>query len=136
MIVRIENLRPFVSLCARLVLGSILLLHGWEKVVRPGSLHQFALFVAHLGLPDWLGYVAAFTELLGGAALILGLFTLIASIGVAIDMAVAILLVHLHHGLTGPGGFEFPLSLFALALVLIANGPGWLAVDRIVFRSN
>lgn len=136
MIVRIEKLRPFVALGARLVLGSIMLLHGWEKVVRPGSLHQFALFVAHLGLPGWLGYVAAFTELLGGAALILGLFTLIASIGVAIDMAVAILFVHLHHGLTGPGGFEFPLSLFALALVLIADGPGWLAIDRIVFRSN
>ncbi len=104
--------------------------------MHPGSLHGFALFVTHLGIPAWLGYVAAFTELLGGAALILGLFTPIASAGIAIDMAVAILRVHLHHGLTGPGGFEFPLSLLALALILLADGPGWLAIDRIVFRGN
>lgn len=136
MIVRIEKLRPFVALCARLVLGCIMLLHGWEKVVHPGSLHGFALFVAHVGIPGWLGYVAAFTELLGGAALILGLFTPIAAAGIAIDMAVAILRVHLHHGLTGSGGFEFPLSLLALALVLLADGPGWLAIDRIVFRAS
>ncbi len=113
-----------------------MLLHGWEKVVHPGSLHSFSLFVAHLGMPAWLGYVAAFTELLGGAALILGLFTPIAATAVAIDMAVAILRVHLHHGLIGPGGFEFPLSLVALALVLLADGPGWLAIDRVVFRSS
>lgn len=113
-----------------------MLMHGWPKVVHPGALHAFALEVAHLGMPAWLGYVAAFTELLGGAALILGLFTPIAAAGVAIDMAVAILRVHLHHGLTGPGGFEFPLSLFALALLLLADGPGWLAIDRIVFRNS
>lgn len=136
MIVRIEKIRPLVALCGRLVLGFIMLFHGWPKVVHPGSLHSFAMFVAHLGLPAWLGYVAAFTELLGGAALILGLFTSIAAAGIAIDMAVAILFVHLHHGLTGQGGFEFPLSLFALALFLLADGPGWLAIDRIVFRSN
>lgn len=116
-----------------------MLMHGWEKVVHPGNLHAFALGVAHMGIPGWLGYVAAFTELLGGAALILGLFTVIATIGIAIDMAVAVLFVHLHNGLTGsPGhpGFEFPLSLFVLALMLLADGPGWLAIDRIVFRSN
>jgi len=136
LIVRIEKLRPFVALCARLVLGSIMLLHGWAKVVHPGALHGFAMFVAHLGIPAWLGYVAAFTELLGGAALILGLFTTIAATGTAIDMAVAVLRVNLRHGLTGPGGFQFPLSLFALALILLADGPGWLAIDRIVFRAN
>jgi putative oxidoreductase len=116
-----------------------MLMHGWEKVVHPGSLHQFALFVVHLGMPAWLGYVAAFTELLGGAALILGFFTLIAASAIAIDMAVAVLRVHLHNGLTGWNGhpgFEFPLSLVALALFLIADGPGWLAIDRIVFHSS
>lgn len=124
-----------MALVVRLVLGSIMAVHGWDKVAH-GHLHSFAVFVAHLGLPGWLGYVAAFTELLGGAALILGLFTPIAATGLAIDMAVAILRVHLHHGLTGNGGFEFPLSLLALSLILLADGPGWLAVDRIVFRKS
>lgn len=132
---RFEKLRPLIALIARLVLGSIMAVHGWDRVAH-GQLHSFAIFVGTLGLPSWLGYVAAFTELLGGAALILGLFTPIAAAGLAMDMAVAILRVHLHHGLTGPGGFQFPLSLLALALILLADGPGWLAVDRIVFRKS
>lgn len=113
-----------------------MLAHGWSKVIPHGSLYAFAHFVAHLGLPYWLGYVAAFTEFFGGIALILGILTPVAAAGVAIDMLVAILKVHLHHGLTGPGGFEFPLGLLALALVLLADGPGWLAVDRVIFHGR
>lgn len=134
MITRLERIRPLTALIARLVLGSIMLAHGWTKVIPRGSLYAFAHTVAHMGLPYWLGYVAAFTEFFGGIALILGLLTPIAAVGIAIDMAVAILKVHLWHGLKGPGGFEFPLSLFALALLLLADGPGYLSVDGALFR--
>ena len=136
MVTKFERLRPVASLIGRLVLGSIMLAHGWMKVIPRGSLYSFAHIVAHMGMPYWLGYVAAFTEFFGGIALILGLLTPIAAIGVAIDMAVAILKVHLHRGLTGPGGFEFPLGLLALALLLLADGPGWLAVDHALFRGK
>jgi putative oxidoreductase len=135
-VTKFERLRPLASLIGRLVLGAIMLAHGWMKVVPRGSLYNFAHIVAHMGLPYWLGYVAAFTEFFGGIALILGLLTPIAAIGVAIDMGVAIVKVHLRHGLTGPGGFEFPLSLLALALLLLANGPGWLALDHALFRGK
>lgn len=136
MVTKFERLRPVASLIGRLVLGSIMLAHGWMKVIPRGSLYSFAHIVAHMGMPYWLGYVAAFTEFFGGIALILGLLTPIAAIGVAIDMAVAIVKVHLHRGLTGPGGFEFPLGLLALALLLLADGPGWLAVDHALFRGK
>jgi putative oxidoreductase len=131
-----ERLRPAASLIGRLVLGSVMLAHGWMKVVPRGSLYSFAHAVARMGMPYWLGYVAAFTEFFGGIVLILGVLTSIAAIGVAIDMSVAILKVHLHHGLTRPGGFEFPLSLLALALLLLADGPGYLALDRALFRGK
>lgn len=136
MVTKFERFRPVASLIGRLVLGSIMLAHGWMKVIPRGSLYSFAHTVAHLGMPYWLGYVAAFTEFFGGIALILGLLTSIAAIGIAIDMAVAVLRVHLHHGLTGPGGFEFPLACLALALFLLADGPGYLALDRAVFKGN
>lgn len=136
MLTRFERMRPVAALLARLVLGSIMLAHGWTKVIPRGSLYSFAHAVAHMGMPYWLGYVAAFTEFFGGIALILGLLTPIAAAGVAIDMAVAILKVHLRHGLTGPGGFEFPLSLLALALLLLADGPGYLALDAALFRGR
>lgn len=134
MFTRLERVRPVVALIGRVVLGVIMLAHGWSKVIPRGSLYSFAHTVAHMGLPYWLGYVAAFTEFFGGIALIIGLLTPIAAAGVAIDMAVAILKVHLGNGLTGPHGFEFPLSLLALALLLLADGPGYLAIDRALFR--
>jgi putative oxidoreductase len=121
---------------ARLVLGVIMVVHGAQKIFPRGALYQFAQAVAHMGLPYWLGYVAAFTELFGGAFLILGLLVHLAALGVAIDMAVAILKVHFHHGLTGPMGYEFPLALFALAIVLIGTGPGHLAADTYMFRGR
>jgi putative oxidoreductase len=131
-----DRIRPASALVARLVLGIIMVVHGAHKVFPRGALYQFAQTVAHMGLPYWLGYAAAFTELFGGAFLILGLLVHLAALGVAIDMAVAILKVHLHHGLTGPQGYEYPLALFALAIVLIGTGPGHLAADRYVFRGG
>jgi len=131
-----EVIRPGAALIARLVLGLIMVVHGAQKVFPRGALYQFAQMVAHMGLPYWLGYVAAFTELFGGAFLILGLLVHLAALGVAIDMAVAILKVHLHHGLVGPQGYEFPLAVFALAIVLIGTGPGHLAADTYMFRGR
>ena len=133
---RFERLRPFVALTSRVILGAIMLAHGWSKVIPRGSLYNFAHMVAHLGLPYWLGYVAAFTEFFGGIALILGLLTPIAALGVAIEMSVAIVKVNLRRGLTGTQGYELPLSLFALALLILADGPGYLAVDRVLFRGK
>jgi putative oxidoreductase len=129
-------MRPFTALVGRVVLGAIMIAHGWGKVIPRGSLYNFAHTVAHLGLPYWLGYVAAFTEFFGGIALILGLLTPIAALGIAIEMAVAIMKVDLRHGLTGPQGYEFPLSLLALALMILADGPGYLAVDRLLLRGK
>jgi putative oxidoreductase len=131
-----ERIRPAVALASRVALGAILLAHGWGKVVPRGSLYNFAHMVSHMGLPYWLGYVAAFTEFFGGMALILGLLTPLVAVGVIIEMAVAILKVHLRHGLTGPMGFELPLSILALALFLLADGPGYLAVDQALFRGR
>ncbi len=131
-----ERIRPLAALVARLVLGAIMVVHGAQKIFHSGALYQFTQNVAHLGLPSWLGYVAAFTEFFGGAFLILGLLVHLAALGIAIDMAVAIIKVHLHHGLTGQGGYEFPLACFALAVVLIGTGPGYIAADGYVFRGR
>jgi putative oxidoreductase len=54
----------------------------------------------------------------------------------AIDMAMAILKIHLHGGLIGPNAFAFPLSLFAIALMLVFTGCGWLGLDDFAGRSR
>ena len=128
----LDRFQPLGALIARVVLGAVMLVHGWHKIFPRGSLYSFTQTVGHLGLPPWLGYVTAFTEFFGGALLILGLLVPIAALGVAIDMAVAVLKVHLRHGFLGPQGFEFPLSLFALAFLLLVSGSGYLAVDSYI----
>src|SRR5580698_9154495 len=102
----LDRFQPLGLLITRLVLGAIMLVHGWHKIFPRGSLYNFAQSVSHMGMPYWLGYVAAFTEFFGGALLILGLLVPIAALGAAIDIAVAILKVHLRHGFLGPQGFE------------------------------
>jgi putative oxidoreductase len=64
--------------------------------------------------------------------LVIGLLTRVAALGTAIDMAVAIIKVHLHGGLLGPNSFALPLSLFAISLMLVFTGCGWLGLDDFV----
>lgn len=135
----LDRLQPFGALFMRLVLGAIMVAHGYSKIIPRGALYNFTHYVATLGMPAWLGYVAAFTEFFGGMLLIVGLLTRVAALGVAVDMAVAIVRVHLRGGLTGhhgQPGFEFPLALFAMALMIVAAGGGLLAADSRLGRSG
>jgi putative oxidoreductase len=126
----LDRLQPLALFVMRLTLGIIMLVHGSHKVF--GGLHHHAQFVASLGFPAWLGYVSAFTEFLGGLLILAGLFTRVAAFAICIDMVVAIWKVHWHNGLSGNGGFEFPLSLATLAFALIFFGAGSIALDHIL----
>jgi putative oxidoreductase len=126
----LDRLQPLALLFLRLTLGAVMVVHGYHKVF--GGLSQHAHFVASLGLPAWTGYLSAFTELLGGLFVLAGLFTRAAAFAICINMAVAIWKVHLHNGLTGDHGFEFPLSLAVIAFALIFFGAGPIAMDHIL----
>ena len=135
----LDRCQSFGALVMRLALGAIMVAHGYEKIIPRGALYAFTQEVAHLGMPAWLGYVSAFTEFFGGILLILGLLTRVAALGNAIGMGVAVLKVHLHAGLTGhngQAGFEYPLALFAIALMLVFTGPGLLGLDRMIGRGK
>lgn len=124
----LDKAQPLSFLVLRLVLGVIMVGHGYSKVF--GGLRLHAAFVASLGMPAWLGYVSAFTEFFGGIFLIVGLVTRCAALAVCIDMVVAIVKVHLHHGLLAQGGYQFPLALAAIAFALIFTGAGPVSLDR------
>jgi putative oxidoreductase len=73
-----------------------------------------------------MAYLSAGTEFFGGIAIVLGLFTRFFSLAFAIEMGVAIWKVHFKNGLTGNGGFEFPLALATIAFALICfDGGPW-----------
>ena len=125
----LDRFQPFGALVLRLVLGVIMVRHGYDKIIPSGALYNFTHMVTRMQLPIWLGYVAAFTEFFGGILLIVGLLTRLAAFMTAIDMAFAIAKVHLHGGLEGPASFAFPLALFAIALMLVFTGCGLLGLD-------
>ena len=130
---RFQGLGAFVM---RVVLGVIMVAHGYTKVIPKDALYNFSHMVLRMHLPLWLGYVSAFVEFFGGMLLIVGLLTRVFAFMTAIDMAVAIIKVHLHGGLLGPNSFALPLALFSIALMLVFTGCGWLGLDDFVGRNR
>lgn len=127
----LDRLQPLALLVARLTLGAIMTVHGYHKVF--GGLGHFAHMVGGMGLPSWLGYISAFTELLGGLLIFFGFFTRPAAFAVCINLCVAIWKVHLHNGLMGSPdhpGYEFPLAAATLAFALIFFGAGAISIDH------
>jgi putative oxidoreductase len=117
-----NRLQPFALLVIRIVLGAIMIAHGYHKVF--GGFHHHMEFVGSLGLPAKLAYLSAGTEFFGGIAIVLGLFPRFFAGAFAIEMGIAIWKVHFKNGLMGNGGVEFPLALAAIALALLCFGGG------------
>jgi putative oxidoreductase len=129
----LDRLQPLALLIMRIALGVIMIAHGYQKVFR--NLRPFVHMVGSMGLPQWLGYVAAFAELLGGLLILAGFFTRPAAVALVVDMIVAIWKVHWHNGLTGTPdhpGFEFPLAVAALAFALVFFGAGPISIDHVL----
>ena len=120
----LNRLQPLALLVMRLVLGAIMIAHGYPKVF--GGFHHHMETVGSLGLPPWMAYLSAGTEFFGGIAIVLGLFTRFFSLAFVIEMGVAIWKVHFKNGLTGSGGFEFPLAVATIAFALLCfDGGPW-----------
>jgi putative oxidoreductase len=125
----LDRLQPLALLVLRVVLGVIMVGHGYPKVF--GGLSHHVQAVHSMGMPGWLAYFSAAAEFLGGIAVILGLLTRLAALGITINMGVAIAKVHWKNGLLAQNGYQFPLALAAMAFLLIFFGAGPIALDAI-----
>jgi putative oxidoreductase len=117
----------------RVSLGTMWIAHALLKLLVFG-LPGTAQFFASVGLPGVLAYPVFAVELLGGVALVIGLYARQAALALVPVMAVAAW-VHLPNGWvhTSPGGgWEYPVFLIAasLALWLIGDGAGALRRSR------
>lgn len=114
----------------RVVVGLVFVAHGAQKVFVYGIAGTTGAF-GGMGIP-FAGVTAplvAAVELLGGLALVLGVFTRGAALLLAATMLGAVLLVHRKGGFFLPNGAEYAVSLLAATLALAVAGPGAYALD-------
>ena len=120
-------------LLIRLVFGGALVLHGLQKIGAPTSwMNGFGPGAP----PAPLQFLAFFSEFAGGLALMFGLLTPLAALGVMATMAVAALTAHGADpwiGGPGQGSKESALGYFAFALLMLLSGPGRLSLDALLF---
>lgn len=120
----------------RVVVGIVFVAHGAQKafVFKPSGVTGF---MRQLGFPapPVAAAVLTFVELVGGAALVLGLLTPWAAGLLAVVMLVAMLRVHLKAGFFLPNGVEFTLTLLAATVALALLGPGPAALQTVLMGS-
>lgn len=129
------GMKKYALTIVRVVLGIIFLMHGGQKVLGwfgGAGLAGTVSGMTQMGLPAILVYIVAFTEFLGGAALILGLLSRLAAFGILCVMVGAIVTVHGKNGFfLADQGYEYCLALIALSLGVIIGGPGGCALDNL-----
>lgn len=128
----LENMQPFALLVLRAVLGLVMAAYGWHKV--NGGMAEFKGFLVTIGIPGWMGYLAAYAELIGGILLIVGLLTRFAAFAIFINMVVAVVKVTFKNGLVGAQGYGFGLALAAMAFAIVFFGAGSISLDAALFR--
>ena len=127
------QLRSDLALLAlRLMAGSVFVFHGSQKLLGLFGGHGIAGtagWMESLGIPfpTLSASLAGGAELLGGLALLTGLFARAASVPLAFTMLVGALTAHSGFD-AAQGGMEFPLVLAAIALAIGLAGPGRLSV--------
>jgi putative oxidoreductase len=120
-------------LVLRVVMGAAFILHGWPKVQHP-----LDWMGPTADMPGALQALAAVAEFGGGAALVLGLLTPLAALGVLCTMATALYKVHLNDPFVGAPGKpskELAAVYGAAALLFLVIGPGVLSLDALLART-
>jgi len=132
---------------ARFAVGIVFFAHGAQKVLGwfggYGFSETMRSFTQTMHIPAVFAVLAIAAEFLGGLGLIVGLLGRIAAFGIAVEMLVAVGLVHAKFGFfmnwsghQAGEGFEFHILAVAIALTVIAKGSGAWSLDRVLSRST
>jgi len=142
--------RPSVAVWApiplRLIVGYGFTEHGFAKLFRGPE--AFAAILHTMGVPEphLMAWLTILTELIGGLAVLLGVFVPLVSLPMGAVLLVAMLTVHLPYGFSsikllsvtagqaqfGPPGYETDLLYLACLAALVLGGSGPLSVDRLL----
>lgn len=124
---------PITYTLVRVFTGVIMIMHGLPKW-NAGAERIGTAFANNYGLPRGLAYAAIFLELVGGAALVVGLFTRFFAAALAIEMLIAMFAAHWTQGFIlsvaqQRNGYEFVCLLGLVFLAIAIRGGGPYSVD-------
>lgn len=125
------NYQEISNAILRISLGIIFLAHGLLKIMV-FTLAGTVGFFESIGLPGWLAYPVTFGEVLGGAALIVGLFTR-PVLALMIPILLGATWAHSGNGWVfnaENGGWEYPLFLVVTSVVALLAGPGKWSLQK------
>jgi len=113
----------------RAVLGATFLVHSLKKFDPSWQ----TWLVETAGLPSEMQLPIALAEFIGGIFLITGVLTRITSIFFSIILLGAIFHIRgIGEFFISQGGFEWDLMMLAVALTIIAAGPGRISISHLV----
>ena len=126
---------PYALPLLRVGIGIILIPHGCQKLFGWfGGLgfEKFSGIFDKIGYkPGWLWVlIVALTEVVGGICMVLGLFTRVAALFIAIFMVNAIWFTSAKGFFWTAGGLEYSLLLLLVAIVFLVHGGGNCSLDR------
>lgn len=117
----------YAALMLRLSLGSVFIAHSVVLKLITYGLAGTAQFFVGVGLPAWLAYLTFAAEAIGGAMLVLGIYTRHVAVSLIAPLLGAIIWVHGKNGwlfTAKDGGWEYCAFLIVACIVqfLLGNG--------------
>lgn len=126
----LDALRPYALVAIRIALGFLLVRHGLDKFDTGLSNVAGAFDGWGVPLPEVSARFVAIFEVIGGAALILGVATRLMAAIMILVLLGAIYFVKLDVGVLG--GWETDLAYISGLLALVFFGPGVPSLDRVL----
>jgi putative oxidoreductase len=145
-----QSLKHWAPIPLRSIVGYGFMEHGYAKIAH-GPAHFVAILHAmSVPAPEFMAWLTILTELIGGAAVLLGVFVSLASIPMAAVLLVAMFTVHLPYGFSsikiqaiingrpqfGPPGYEVTLLYLACLATLVMGGAGPLSISGVLWRGE
>ena len=145
-----KNYQQIAPLFLRLSVGFGFLAHGWAKLGKGPDVFAKLLTQLYIPFPHVMAWVTTLTEIMGGLALIMGVFVSLAAIPLICTMLVAMFSIHIHYGyssvktigltaqgpLFGPPGYEINTIYIAALVSLMFTGAGMLSVDAYLAKNG
>jgi putative oxidoreductase len=128
-----DTMAPIAYTILRVTVGLTIFVHGWGKIANPAGIGGY---FAKIGMPapTAMAYWAIFIETIGALCVAAGLFTRFFAAALAIEMLIAMMLVHWANGFLvsvsgGKNGIEFVLLLGIVLFAVAIRGGGPYSVD-------